>query len=406
MGMKLIHFFHSLNKEISIFLNSLSAQKLKIAIISYYFEPPTISGVGIHSRLLAKFLARNDCEVHVFCSNTDYESYKKETVIVHNIGRTLPNVNGSASKKRLEYSLFESEVVKAIIRENSKRKFDIIHTHGSLTKAAFILKKVCGLKWIHTFHAIERVRIRKLSKEEKHFEDLITWGESTVNYCDGAIYVSDPIRAQGRRLYQIKKNVTIPNGVDTMLFKYSPIREKNVLFIGRFSKEKGIELLPEVINRVMNIEGATITVLAPYNVLPKDMEKILATMRVYEKRYKKRVRIITRPMDQEYIAELYRKCQVYIQPSKYESFGLCIIEAMATGRPVVAFHVGGIPKLVGDCGFAVNTRERFLSTIEELLNNREGCQRIGEKAHARAENYRWDIIAKKAIDFYRVILDG
>ena len=171
--MKLMNFFHSLNKEISIFFNSLSEQKLKIAIISYYFEPPSISGVGVHSKFLATYLAKNNCEVHVFCSNTDYESYKKESVIVHNIGRTLPNVKSSSSKKRLEYFLFESEVVKALIRENSKREFDIIHTHGSLTKAAFILKKICGLKWVHTFHAIEKARVKKLSKEEKHFEDLI-----------------------------------------------------------------------------------------------------------------------------------------------------------------------------------------------------------------------------------------
>ena len=403
--MKLINFFHSLNKEISIFFNSLSEQKLKIAVISYYFEPPTISGVGIHSRLLAKFLAENNCEVHVFCSNTDYELYKKENVIVHNIGRTLPNVSGSSSKKRLEYFLFESEVVKAIVRENSKREFDIIHTHGSLTKAAFILKKICGLKWIHTFHAIERVRIRKLSKEEKHFEDLITWGESTVNYCDGAIYVSNPIYVQGRKLYQIKENIVIPNGVDTNFFNYSPIRKKNVLFIGRFSKEKGIELFPEIIERVMNVEGATITLMTPYNVLPKDLKKIHDKIRLYERKFKGRIRIITKPMEQDYIADLYKNCQVYIQPSKYESFGLCIIEAMSTGRPVVAFRVGGIPNLIGDCGFVVNDKESFLSKIEELLNNRDLCQKIGEKARARAENYKWDIIAKKTIDFYKVILN-
>ena len=101
-----------------------------------------------------------------------------------------------------------------------KRGFDIIHTHGSLTKAAFLLKKICGLKWVHTFHAIERVRVRKLSKEEKHFEDLISWIESTVNYCNGAIYVSNSLYRQGKRLYPIKKNTVIPNGVDTDFFKY------------------------------------------------------------------------------------------------------------------------------------------------------------------------------------------
>lgn len=403
--MKLIHFLRSFNKEISNLLGSLSEEKLKIGIISYYFEPPTISGVGVHSRLLAEFLAKNNCEVHVFCSNMDYETYKRENVIVHNIGRTLSSVNGSSSKKRLEYFLFEAEVVKAVIRENTKREFDIIHTHGSLTKAAFLLKKICRLKWVHTFHAIEKMRVRKLSKEEKHFEDLISWIESTVNYCNGAIYVSNPLYRQGRRSYSIKKNIVIPNGVDINFFKYSPIKKKNVLFVGRFSKEKGIEMFPDIIEKIMEIEGATITILAPYTVLPKDLENIRDKICLCERKYKGRVKMITKPMDQSYVAELYRNCQIYIQPSKYESFGLCIIEAMATGRPVVSFRVGGIPELVGDCGFVVNDKKSFLSKIEELLNNRELCHSIGEKARARAKTFEWDTIAKKVISYYKVILN-
>lgn len=406
--MKLINFFSSLSKEILFFLNSLNEKKLKIALISYYFEPPVISGVGIHTRFLAKHLAENNCDVHVFCSNSDFESYKKENVIVHNIGRALPNVDGSLQKKRLEYFLFESEVVKAVIRENSKQVFDIIHTHGSLTKSAFILKKISGLKWVHTFHALEKARVKKLSKEEKHFEDLITWGESTVNYCNGAIYVSNPIYAQARKSYHIRKNIVIPNGIDTNLFKHSRITKKNVLFIGRFSREKGIELFPDIIEKVMAVKDATITLMAPYNASAsshKSIEKVYSKIRSYEKRYKDRVRIITNPVDQDYIAELYKNCQVYIQPSKYESFGLCIIEAMSSGRPVVAFKVGGIPELIADCGFVVNNKESFLSTVEKLLNDRELCQKIGEKAHARAENYKWDIIAKNTLDFYKVILN-
>ncbi|MFA6530495.1 MAG: glycosyltransferase family 4 protein [Candidatus Micrarchaeia archaeon] len=403
--MDFINFFHSLNKEFSFLLNSLSERKLKIAIISYYFEPPIISGVGVHSQFLAEFLVKNNCEVHVFCSNADYETYKTKGVIVHNIGRVIANANGSSSKIRLEYFLFESEVVKAVVRENTKREFDIIHTHGSLTKASFILKEICGLKWVHTFHAIEKDRIKKLSNEEKQFENLISWIESNVNYCNGAIYVSSPIYAQGKKLYKIKKSIVIPNGVDTRLFKPSPIRKKNVLFIGRFSKEKGIELFPEIIEKVMSVEGATITILTPYEGLSVDMEKIRDKMRIYERKYENRIRIITDPIGQDYIAELYSDCQLYIQPSTYESFGLCIVEAMASGRPVVAFKVGGIPELVGDCGFVVKDKESLLSKIEELLNDVDLCQKTGEKARARAESYNWNIIAKKTIDFYKVILN-
>jgi len=177
------------------------------------------------------------------------------------------------------------------------------------------------------------------------------------------------------------------------------------LFIGRFSKEKGIELFPEIIEKVMKIENATITILTPYNALPKDMKNIYDKIQVYKKKYEKRVKIITKSMTQEDIAGLYKNCQVYIQPSKYESFGLCIIEAMATGRPVVAFKVGGIPDLIGNCGFIVNNKENFLSKIEELLNNKQLCIEIGEKARIRAKIFEWDGIAKTTIDFYREALN-
>ena len=393
-----------MNREISVLLNSLSREKLKIAVISYYFEPPTLSGVGIHSRSLAQFLVRQGCEVHVFCSNADSGSYRAGGVIVHNIGRTLSTMKNSSSRTRLEYFLFESEVVKAVIRENSKRAFDIVHTQGSLTKAAFILKKVYGIRWVHTFHAIERVRVKKLSKEEKHFEDLVSWIESTVNYSDGVIYVSNPLYRQGKRLYSPARNKVIPNGVDRDLFRHSPIREKNVLFIGRFSKEKGVGILPEVIERVMGIEGATITLVAPYRALPRELRAIRERIGRLERKFGKRVKVITQPMDQAPLASLYRDCQVYIQPSNYESFGLCILEAMATGRPVVSFRVGGIPELIGDCGFLVKDKQQLLSTIEGLLDDKGLCQAVGEKAHLRAGMFGWEAVSKEVLDYYKVIL--
>ncbi len=244
-----------------------------------------------------------------------------------------------------------------------------------------------------------------MSKEEKHFEDLISWIESNVNHCNGAIYVSSSLLKQGRKSYNIKSDIVIPNGVDTDLFRYAPITKKNVLFIGRFSKEKGIDLLPDITEKVMNIEDATITLLVPFSVLPKSLEVIYNKILEYQKKYKDRVKIITKPIEQSHIANLYKNCQVYIQPSKYESFGLCIIEAMATGRPVVAFKVGGIPQVIGDSGVVVNDKKSFLSKIEELIKNRELCQNIGERACARAKTFEWDTIAKKTINFYKVILN-
>ena len=384
---------------------AVTKPKIKVALITYYYEKPTISGVGIHVQNLAKFLTNNNCKVHVFCSGEEEERYKEEGVVVHTIKNILTPTNDAFSKKRLEYDLFESEVVKDIIRENTKQRFDIIHTHGSLTKAAFILKKIYGIKWIHTFHAIERLRVKELSEEEKQFEDLVSWIESTVNYCDGAIFVSRSLLKECGRHYKIRSKKIIPNGVDLKLFSYFPIKKKNVLFVGRFSKEKGIELLPEIISRVMSIKNATFTLVCPHGPLDGELKKIMDTLIEQKKRFGGRIDMIEQALEQEELRNLYRTSQVYIQPSKYESFGLCLLEAMATGRPVISFNVGGVPEVITDSGFVVKNKKELILIIKRLLRNKKKATLVGIKANQNAKKFDWDLIAKRTIEYYNEVLN-
>src|SRR3990167_5655464 len=209
-------------------IDAISNQRLKVALVSYYYQKPTISGVGVHVQNLAKYLVKHNCEVHIFCHGDADNYYKENGAYVHVMGRVLTPAGDGFSKKRLEYDIFESDVIKDVVRENMKRKFDVIHTHGALTKAAFILRKVYNIKWVHTFHAIEKLRVKKLSNEEKQFEDLISWIEHTVNYCDGSIFVSNDLLKEGAKTYNLKSKVIIPNGVDLQLFDYYPITKKNV----------------------------------------------------------------------------------------------------------------------------------------------------------------------------------
>ena len=120
-------------------------------------------------------------------------------------------------------------------------------------------------------------------------------------------------------------------------------------------------------------------------------------------KYGERLKIINKPQDQQILKGLYQNCQVYIQPSKYESFGLCILEAMATGRPVVAFKVGGIPEVIGNSGFALTNREGFIYKVKELLENRNECVRMGKKANKRAKNFDWNLIAQETIKYYKEV---
>ena len=243
----------------------------------------------------------------------------------------------------------------------------------------------------------------ELSKEEKQFKDLISWIEHTVNYSDGAIFVSKELLEEGKKHFKLKSVKIIPNGVDFELFNYHPITANNVLFIGRFSKDKGIDILPKIIPQIMSIENATFTAVCPYKAIKGELKQIREAISKLEEKYQSRLKIIECPQDQEILKKLYENCQVYIQPSRYESFGLCILEAMATGRPVVALKVGGIPEVIGDSGFALKNTAKLIYKVKELLGNRKECVMVGKQANKRAKNFDWDIIAQKIIKYYEEV---
>jgi len=99
---------------------------------------------------------------------------------------------------------------------------------------------------------------------------------------------------------------------------------------------------------------------------------------------------------------------VCVFPSRYEPFGIVLLEAMASGKPVVASKVGGIPFVVedGKTGllFERGNVEVLAEKIIMLLRDEELRKRMGEAGRERAKEFTWDKIAKQTVDLYKEIL--
>ncbi|KDQ68646.1 D-inositol-3-phosphate glycosyltransferase [Streptomyces halstedii] len=114
------------------------------------------------------------------------------------------------------------------------------------------------------------------------------------------------------------------------------------------------------------------------------------------------------PVGQEQLADWFRAASVLVMPSYSESFGLVAIEAQASGTPVVAASVGGLPVAVRDgvSGFLIpgHDPEAYAEALGRFADNPELADRMGEAAAAHAQSFGWGTAASATADVYTAAL--
>ena len=115
---------------------------------------------------------------------------------------------------------------------------------------------------------------------------------------------------------------------------------------------------------------------------------------------------------QQQLVNFYREADVFVFPSMWnEPFGMPIIEAMATGVPVVATRGGGIPELIidGETGLLVERGDAkaLADAIIRLLSDEELRKSMGKAARKRAiELFSWERIVENLLNQYKKICEG
>ncbi len=177
--------------------------------------------------------------------------------------------------------------------------------------------------------------------------------------------------------------------------------EGSLLYVGRLTAEKGLGQLLDAVGRVRNPwrlivcgEGA----LRPW------LERSVA-----KRGWADRVKF-TGWVTKEDLGRFYEMASVVVIPSVWpEPFGLVGLEAMAQGRPVVAFAVGGIPEWLehGETGFLVPPGDiaGFADQIERLLRDPALARRLGLEGRRRVEaQYSPEVHTKRLVQVYEEVL--
>lgn len=209
----------------------------------------------------------------------------------------------------------------------------------------------------------------------------------------GSSFVRESFIAEG---VSAEKLVVIPYGADTQLFEPT---EKNasqsaklrLLFVGQIGQRKGISYLLEAMRR-MEGKGDSLTMVGKI----QGNDQALAP-------YRHLFRHIPH-MPRSELREIYRQADVFVFPTLVEGMPLVVLEAMASGLPVITTSNGpGDIVRDGVDGFLVPSRDRdaIVDRLERLRANPQLRAEMGRNARQRAQAFTWSTYRKNAVQHLR-----
>jgi glycosyltransferase involved in cell wall biosynthesis len=205
----------------------------------------------------------------------------------------------------------------------------------------------------------------------------------------------------------------IPIGVDCSVFTPStdgsPPDANQILFVGRIHRVKGVDILLRAMQSLISRRSESKLVLVGGGFLWRDYRRQDKQLRDLSAQLGLRDHVqFVGPKAEYEVAQLMRNSAVVVLPSRAETFGAVLIEALACGTPVVATRCGGPEEIVTDkLGVLVPPEEpaALSQAIQQVLENRKLYDPRLLREHALS-NYSWDKISRQTVDIYHQVVES
>ncbi len=364
---------------------------MRIALVSQSYYPRP-GGVTEHVHHSALELRRLGHDVTVVTSNFD-NSRQTEPGIVRLGKNVLVPI----------YGAWANMTVGTNLARDLKRVFndlepDVIHTHCPMAPTLPLLTLLTAPKncrVLGTFHAAA-------DRSFGHWA-FGHFFRRVARRIDTRIAVSNAARALANK-YVPGDFTIIPNGVDCTRFspERKPIDEFcddafNILYVGRLDQRKGLKYLFHAMSSVAKSTTRRIRLIIVGDNTPR---------RHLLPRLPKRIELhFAGVVPKDLLPRYFATGHVFCSPATdHESFGIVLLEAMASGTPIIATSIPGYLTILEDRRNSLTVPPKdsksLAAALSELINDEELRMALSENGRTFAESYHWTSIARRLEQVY------
>jgi len=394
---------------------------MRVALLTREYPPEVYGGAGVHVEYLSEHLARL-VDLEVFCFGR-----RRESPLVKAAFEPWEAITGGRPRRPHDAAL---ETLSVDLRMAAAVEgADLVHSHTWYANfAGHLARLLYGIPHVATTHSLEPLRPWKAEQLGGGYAVSSFCERTALEAADAVIAVSGAMRDDILECYPAidpGRVAVIHNGVDTEEFHPDPRTDALpalgidperpfVTFVGRITRQKGIDLLLTAAER---FDPDTQLVLLPS---APDTPEVGEEMRARAEALAEQragVLWLEQVLPRPELVEVLSNSAVAICPSVYEPFGLVNVEAMACATAVVATDVGGIPEIVvdGETGVLIHMElgpdgqaadpEGFVgelaSAVNGLVADPTTAERMGALGRKRAvEEFSWPALAQRTVELY------
>lgn len=374
---------------------------MRVALFTEWFLPVR-GGVSSHVYGLAKELARRRHDVTVYTKRRSKMSSEDasacEGIEVRSLTPSVP----------INFPVIPPSIgeLNDVFRRGN---FDVVHAHHAFTPTpllALVNARNANVPSVLTNHSIPA------RGHEGTLADVLSSAlyplRQYLNMADHIVAVSQAAADFISLLVDYVPISVIPNGVDCEFFGPRPgVKRtgKRVLFVSRLVNRKGPHVLIRAFKRVLDkVPDAELFIVGEGYLSP------ILQMMTYDLGLSDSVKFLG-DIRQEKLARMYASSDIFVLPSLHaESFGMVLLEAMASEVPVIASRTGGVPEVVRDGKEGILVKpgdeEQLAQAMLELLKNEDKRARMGKAGRRKAlTQYDWKIVGEEIEDLYGSLLE-